>query len=329
MNRIGEITLKGLRKVYQIVFHPKPLMLPCETDPDKASEIIYELLISEEPCMVARFGSTELNALSNYREILDNKRDYLRFIKRQCQQWWWNDLAIKQLETHSGFFPSNKETVIRFYQLMINDIPLVDVLASWRPEEVYFKEELQNAQKVKLLCLEPYWSMNPWSRALKDKKVLVVHPFAEDIKSQYNNRERLFENPEVLPKFGSLRIVKAVQSLGGDINGFEDWFEALDWMKQEMDREPYDIALIGCGAYGFPLAAHSKRTGHKAIHLGGALQLLFGIKGKRWENSNYCNLWQMKPWDFYLKMMSNPYWIRPNENVKPKSAENVEGACYW
>lgn len=49
-------------------------------------------------------------------------------------------------------------------------------------------------------------------------------------------------------------------------------------MKDEIDKQDYDIALIGCGAYGFPLAAHIKRSGKKAIHLGGALQLLFGIK---------------------------------------------------
>lgn len=47
-----------------------------------------------------------------------------------------------------------------------------------------------------------------------------------------------------------------------------------------MDKIDYDICLIGCGAYGFPLAAHAKRKGKKAVHLGGALQLLFGIKGK-------------------------------------------------
>ena len=120
---------------------------------------------------------------------------------------------------------------------MINDIPNVDILGSWRPEEVYFKKFLENAIKVYLLCLEPYWSKNPWSRALEGKHVLVVHPFAEDIINQYkNHREQLFEDKGVLPKFASLRVVKAVQSIGGESNGFQDWFEALDWMKTEMDK---------------------------------------------------------------------------------------------
>lgn len=329
MNRIGEFALKSLRKVYMKTLHPSPVMLPCETNPDKASDIIYQLLIKDDPCMIARFGSTELNALSNYKAILEKKRDFSRFIKGRCQQWWWNDLAIKQLETHSGFFPSNKETVTKFYQLMINDIPLVDVLGSWRPEEVYFKEEMQGAQFVKLMCLEPFWSIMPWSRALKGKRVLVVHPFAELIQHQYEEyREKIFENKDILPEFKTLRLVKAVQSLGGADNGFTDWFEALEWMKKEMDKEPYDIALIGCGAYGFPLAAYSKSTGHKAVHLGGSLQLLFGIKGKRWEVPDYgVKEWGI-PAGIYLNLM-NEYWTRPGDELRSINSQEVEGACYW
>ena len=73
-----------------------------------------------------------------------------------------------------------------------------------------------------------------------------------------------------MPDF-DLITIKAVQSLGGG-EQFQSWFDALDWMKAEIDKHDYDICLIGCGAYGFPLAAHVKRLGKKAFHLGGALQ---------------------------------------------------------
>lgn len=329
MNKFGEFVLKGLRKVYTKTFNSQSELLSSENDPDKASEIISGYLLSDKPCMIARFGSTELNAISNWHCVKYKKKSILRFIKGGYPQWWWNELALKQLETHSGFFPSNIETVERFSRMMINDMSLVDVLGSWRPEEVYFSSELRFAQKVKLLWLEPYWSKMPWSRTLEGKRVLVVHPFAEDIISQYNNRrELIFKDKKVLPRFASLRVIKAVQSLGGESNGFKDWFEALEWMKEEMDKEPYDIALVGCGAYGFPLAAYAKRTGHKAVHLGGALQLLFGIKGQRWENINYgVKRAGIRP-GVYLSLM-NEYWIRPCNSRKPLNAEQVEGGCYW
>jgi hypothetical protein len=93
-------------------------------------------------------------------------------------------------------------------------------------------------------------------------------------------------------------------------------------MKNEIDKTNYDICLIGCGAYGFPLAAHVKRSGKKAVHLGGSLQLLFGIRGKRWENPNYHTQYN------YAKLM-NEHWVKPGEEEKPKNVNQVEDSCYW
>jgi hypothetical protein len=99
-------------------------------------------------------------------------------------------------------------------------------------------------------------------------------------------------------------------------------------MKSEIDKVDYDICLIGCGAYGFHLAAHVKRTGKKAVHLGGALQLLFGIKGKRWEDPYYgVHKWKI-PYGSYTNLM-NEFWVRPSINETPINAEKVENSCYW
>ena len=81
----------------------------------------------------------------------------------------------------------------------------------------------------------------------------------------------------------------------------------------------FDIAIIGCGAYGMPLAAMLKKAGKQAIHLGGATQLLFGIKGRRWEE-NYPSK---------IATFFNEYWVYPAESEKPKNASTVEMGCYW
>jgi thioredoxin reductase len=99
-------------------------------------------------------------------------------------------------------------------------------------------------------------------------------------------------------------------------------------MKGEIDQLDYDIALIGAGAYGFHLAAHAKRSGKKAVHMGGALQLLFGIRGKRWEDPNYGNKYWNVPKNAYVNLM-NENWIRPGEINKPSKVNLVEDACYW
>lgn len=280
--------------------------------------------------MIARFGSTELYCLANY---LGTKKGFWKSVIPFCfaksEAWWIMPQRVADLKNCSGVFSiDNDGEVEKFCELMLADMAYVDILGSWVSKEILIADKIQHATKVFLPYLEPYYAQIPWTRALEGKRVLVIHPFANQIRRQYElNREKLFDNRLVLPKF-DLNVLPAIQSLGGEANGFASWFDALDYMKREMDKIDYDICIIGCGAYGFHLAAHAKRMGKKAIHMGGATQLLFGIKGNRWEDPMYgVKEWGL-PEGFYTKMF-NEYWIKPGEEGRPKNAEQVEGACYW
>lgn len=330
MNNLSIILLKCLRKIYIKTFgsfHSQSLQYIVNVD--EANKIIYNLLKDGTPCMIARFGSTELLALVNYLGVSSNKHSVWDYVKGKQPEWWWSKNVMSQMQRWSGFFPPTPENMLKFGDLMMNDIKYLDLLGCWNVNEIWFADKLKLVKKVHLRLLEPFWAQMPWTKYLKEKRVVVVHPFKEDILKQYNNhRLQLFSNPDILPKFSSLRVIKAVQSLGGENNGFKDWFEALQWMKDEIDKEDYDVCLIGCGAYGFPLAAHVKRQGKQAIHLGGALQLLFGIKGKRWEDPNYgVKEWNI-PYGSYSALM-NKYWVRPGNIGKPQNVQQVEGGCYW
>jgi hypothetical protein len=329
MNKFQIITLKSIRKAYQIIFGLEKQNKPeCIKEADVASKIIYDALTSDKPCMIARFGSTELTCLKNYIGITKEKNMLFSYIKGHTSPWWWEQNIIDQMQNWSGFFPPTTDQIEKFCQLMLKDITEVEILGSWLGGENYLKKELATVKKVHLRLLEPFWSDIPWTKALSGKKVLVVHPFAETILYQYDNRIKLFNNLDILPEFKNFSVIQAVQSLGEGDNRFIDWFEALEFMKSEIDMHDYDICLIGCGAYGFHLAAHVKRSGKKAVHLGGALQLLFGIKGKRWEDPFY----GVKEWGIpvgsYTNLI-NEFWVRPGDIYKPKNAQNVEGACYW
>ena len=105
--------------------------------------------------------------------------------------------------------------------------------------------------------------------------------------------------------------------LENNTDKYKDWFEALNVMKSDIKKIDFDIAIIGCGAYGFPLAAECKRMGKKAIHLGGQVQMMFGILGKRWEEIPY------------YKQFINEYWVHPLEEEIPDNFKKVEGGCYW
>lgn len=329
--KTAHLILKILRKLYTKTFGRNQLPpLQREEDPDKASEMIYNLLSDDKPCMIARFGANELNSVINYLGVNAKKHSIWKFIQGKQPEWWWNKNIMYNMQNNAGFFPATPENMQRFGKIILEDAKEVDLLGSWLKEESYIAQYINKARLVHLRLLEPFWTNDtiPWTKALEGKKVLVVHPFAHLIYKQYTERRTLlFDNPNILPLF-DLQVIQAVQSLGGENNGFKDWFDALQSMKDKIDAAAYDVCLIGCGAYGFPLAAHIKRRGKKAFHLGGALQLLFGIRGKRWEDPNYgVKGWGM-PYGSYSALM-NTNWVRPGESERPQNANQVEGACYW
>lgn len=315
--------LKKLRRRY-IERHdlPQPRPLNKEMDPDIISSHIREKLLSPEPCMLSRFGAVEIGCVVNYLGIYHQKRKIIKYIKGEAFPWWWEEETMYPMRNNAGFFSATPELLKRFSEMMIEDMPLIDILASWRFEEEYFSKELQNAYKIDFEPYNPFWSDVPWTAALENKKVLVVHPFAETIQKQYLRKELIHKDPRVLPTF-DLQTIKAIQTIGNQGDGrFETWFDALEFMKNEIDKMDYDVCLLGCGAYGMPLAAHVKRSGKKTVHLGGSLQLLFGIRGARWENSNYNATYN------YSKLM-NEFWVKPSATETPSKAQQVEEGCYW
>jgi len=254
----------------------------------RANELISEKIKSGEPFMVARYGSTEFRNLFN-----DN---------------------LYNLCTYSGFFPNDKKLLKKFQGVYFESSKQIDCLCIWNYLNHFLKKKKLVLKLPDLKCFFPDFlgHENPWIKSLEGKKVLIIHPFKKTIESQYKRMNKL----KILPKLKKLEVIKAVQTIAGNPDKrFKDWFEALDYMKKEIDRKDFDIALIGCGAYGLPLASHVKQKGRQAIHVGGALQLFFGIKGKRWET--------------LCPVEMNEHWIRPLKEDIPESFQKIEGGCYW
>lgn len=319
-NKVAQF-LWGLRNLYARIF-PDVVSRPSlgdfysELDHDSAQKLIKQKLSSPEPFMAARFGTVELESLSwqFYRRQPFYK--YLDFVRHNIGHWDFPRHIYYMLENNAGFYPANAETLGRFYDRYLEDIREIDILASWQRREAMFRFAMPEARMIRLGDLGPPLGCSaPWTEWLAGKNVLVVHPFEDTIKLQYSHREKLFEDPRVLPTF-NLKTIKAIQSVAKNETPFASWFEALDWMKLKMSEVDFDIALIGCGAYGMPLAAHAKRLGKKAIHFGGALQILFGIRGKRWDETSVSQ--------FY-----NSHWIRPLESDRPTNFMKVEDGVYW
>lgn len=329
---IKDVVIRCVRKCYRLLTSKHFYQPDSIVDRQKANDIIFAHLTGNNPCMISRFGTTEMNCLVNYITVHSNK-PYIKKLIDFVTDWtatpWWNKDHFEVMSLWSGIFPPCLDTAERFAEKYFEDIPLIDILGSFQYQEKFMPLK-SNIIKVHLETLYPFYVERPWTRCLKGKKVLVVHPFENTIRFQYNKRSLLFKNDDVLPEF-TLITLKAVQSVANTKVPFKDWFEALDYMKNQINNIDFDYCLLGCGAYGLPLAAHVKRMGKKAIHLGGGLQLLFGIKGKRWVDQ-YEEYWNIRPGvKIYTnyKPLFNDSWIYPLDSEKPKNAKVVENACYW
>ena len=273
---------------------------------DKANEYIYQALREGRPFLAARFGDAELRALVYALENdMGMRKGFPQYIK-------------KVMHLNAGFFPATDDSLLKFGHTLWNAAKEVDVFGVWYNlmEDYVIHKQRPDAMLVQLEALEPYRSSKPWSAALKGKKVLVVHPFKESIETQFSRKAQLFEDKNVLPDF-ELIVYKAVQTNAGGTCKYNDWFEALDAMYEEISKIDFDIAIVGCGAYGLPLAAKIKGLNKQVIHLAGATQILFGIRGARWD---------VRP---EMQKYFNPFWIRPSESEKPVNATEVENGCYW
>lgn len=320
------MVLIGLKRLY--IYYNKPFdVLPeCEMNPNKVAEIMSEILLADSPCMITRFGAVEISALNNYQGIIAKKRNILKFIVGKEPEWWWNEGIRYAMTNNAGFYPASNDNLMRFSRMMMDCITSIDILGSWQSNEKKLINYFPNAKLINFVFLDPFWSENPWTKVLEGKNVLVVHPFSELIEYQYiNNRDKLFTNKDILPLF-NLKVIKAIQSIGGN-SQFTDWFAALEFMKSEIDKVDFDICLIGAGAYGLPLAAYIKHKGKKVIHIGGTLQLLFGIWGKRWDNPEYASK-QLKRQGAYLTL-KNEFWTLPGKTYQPLNYKQIEDGCYW
>lgn len=273
---------------------------------EEGVNLISSMIQSGKPLFIGRLGETELRTMDCY------------------ERFWYNPILLHRVNrdicVNAGFFPRRTIQIRKYCELKKSIMKDMDMLGLclWNNEEYYVKKYMNLDACFLGNILDPLYWENSWTTYLKGKKVLVIHPFADTISNQYSlKRDCLFSDVNILPEF-QLITIKAVQSIGGKgINDYANWFEALEHMKQQIEKCDFDIALLGCGAYGLPLAAYIKQLRKQAIYVGGALQLMFGIYGKRWENAEH------------VTRHINKNWVYPSLEETPQFYKEVESGCYW
>jgi len=235
---------------------------------------------------------------------------------------------IKALSECAGIYANNITLIQKFLDIYLDATKNGDILACFNMyqhiENQKYLSEKYNLQKIFSRSIEPWYAcmqnVKPWTLNLYDKKVLIISPFTDSFQKQIKNNFKIFKDKEIFHSEQKFDFYKCYQTSAGN-HIHSNWLETFTIMCNDIKKLDFDIAMLGCGGYGVPLCDYIKRKLNKsAIYIGGGLQLMFGVMGKRWENredwkqiiaENKCN------------------FIHPSGDEIIKNKHLLEGGCYW
>lgn len=274
---------------------------------------IEKALDSNTPLLIGRFGTIEFTVLWNFLIYKKINPDYLTVLERNAGVF--------------GDLPAIEKWCKEYEKACSS----ADILATgWHPPIVVREQELLKIMKYSgaqcvLRALEPYyWPVKErWFEPLHGQRVCVVSSFAHTIASQIKKGERrIWPDGNMWPS-AEWSFVKtgyapslALGRAGWECDDLESWETCVDYVVGEVMKTSARVVLIGCGGLGMIIAGRLQAAGKLCIVMGGAIQVLFGIKGRRWQEHQISGFW-------------NSDWVGPSESETPAGAIDVERGCYW
>ena len=299
---------------------------PDSTDIAVGADRISKVVKSISPFFIGRNGSTEQEAVSFW------------FTRRRIGAPWPHSIKTN-LRIGAGVWPATDESLDKWAKEYMDALGLLDGLAAgwYRPfassESALLDYAAPNAFRTPLRSLEPYYSVpsHRWTRHLCGKRVAVVSSFTKTIQSQVESAERMhsiwncLQEPSTILSLTAtwipIRTYFSPEVALGDStqwpDGINNWDDAANHVVEAVKASGASIAIIGCGGLGMIIGGRLKALGISVVVMGGAIQVLFGIKGRRWEKHETIS----KFW--------GPSWVWPNESETPRGSFQIEGACYW
>ena len=277
---------------------------------EKIKNTLSEAFSMKKGCLIGRNGTIEIQVLSGARGI------------------------ESVLEIHAGIFPPTEASVQQWreqYKKALLSIEEEPIVAGWYEPTAAIEKQILSilcpvAPHIPLRSLEPYY-VEPalrWTSLLKGKRIAVISSFANTCVSQTTKAAKIWgpEWESLLPSATWIPIQTgyAPRLAGGRAEWnppCKNWQVAMDRCVEQVTEAGVDIALIGCGGLGVPMAGRLKELGLPCVVLGGAIQILFGIMGTRWVNHSV------------ISTFWNDAWVWPSEEETPLGAAKIEGGCYW
>lgn len=240
-----------------------------------------------------------------------------------------SEYQLQELENNAGIKITSAESLKEYVDKLITAYENCTSIAEWDKKGQVFAITGQSQEwmakktpripKINAMSLEPYYVSNQisWMSSLQNKKILIIHPFIHTFKDQVSKLHLIFPQREWFKKC-TFQFIKPPMTLAGNHKN-RDWRDHYNEFIQNLRKvDDFDIALVAAGGYGMLIADFIHQDLHKSvIYIGGALQLFFGVIGKRWFTNPE------------ILSMVNDEWIRPSKEDKPDNFVKVEKGCYW
>lgn len=278
--------------------------------------------ISESGVAVGKLGVSEQAMLA-----------YPSFLGR-CVSERQSAALTMQTQKHcaagSGLFPTDPATILEFSNFHAHASQSLDFLGlvGGRLEADVLNLLDYQGRTISMLEMEPDRSIPDNSEgcylpALRDKRVLIVSSMADLLCSRANESTFLATWAKTQkPWFYPAEVTSLSFPYAYDIDTqrhFGHSMNLLDWILERINPDDFDVALIAGGGLGIPIASAIKTMGRCAIALGGALQVLFGVRGKRWREDNE---WKQ---NYFTDA-----WIDTPQNLVPRMLPGTaDGGAYW
>ena len=278
----------------------------------------------DEPFIIPRVASIEHTCAIFGNEI--QKQSNNDVLNQQNLQ-----SIVMVMKNNAGIQISTVNSLVEYATLYMEAFKLADTCFWWEPTSTVsgghsplhteHRDFLINQCKYPKIDAEAldvfhHITREPWTRALRRKRILIVSPFADSMKEQIPIRQEIY-GIDLFPEceFVFLKPPQTCGDISREFNvELNDFIDEINKIK-----DSFDIALCSCGGYGNLVCSAIYKMGKSAVYVGGVLQMYFGIYGKRWLND--------KP--DMLRLYLNKHWKRPSNSEKPTDFEKIKGGCYW
>ena len=288
---------------------------------------IRNLLTQPTKFLINRIGGVEFNAVGDYLlngyntssykyknmfkycgyyDVDQNKSNYEQYVK----------LYLKSLQSSSLIMVANSNLESQLKYLTISNQYFISNANNKEDENVI--SMLSNIVKISYNILESFEYFDKFFNMLNNKKILIISPFEREIRDQLARKDTLFNFFQgfTYPNFSKVEYINTYLTTDGFTIPHRNWLKTFEEYKEKIKTKDFDICLLICGAYSYPISDFIYNEMHKScIYIGGIGQLFFGIKGGRY-NITYFNRFMNNNWIYpYTVVNKNSNGVPNNDGL--------------